>query len=98
MARVVGIEAQHYLTAHYSRTIPQPKITVKEALNNVSRRLQVKSSRLTIIPMESKREVLCYEFYGTYKGEKYIIYIDAIDGREEKILKILETSNGELTM
>lgn len=95
---VVGIEAQHYLTAHYNRTIPQPKITVKEALNNVSRRLQVKSSRLTIIPMESKREVLCYEFYGTYKGEKYIIYIDAIDGREEKILKILETSNGELTM
>ena len=95
---VVGIEAQHYLISHYKRNMQNPKITVKEALNNVSKRLQVKNTRLTIIPMESTREVLCYEFYGTYKGENYIIYINANDGREEKILKILETANGELTM
>jgi spore germination protein len=95
---VVGIESQHYLTAHTNRQIPKPRITSEDARKNVSQRLNLKNIRLAIIPMESQREVFCYEFYGDYKGEKYIVYINALDGTEERILKILETPNGELTM
>jgi spore germination protein len=95
---IVGIESQHYLTAHTSRTIQKPRITSDEARKNVSQRLEVKNIRLTIIPMESRREVFCYEFYGKHNGEDYIVYINAMDGTEERILKVLETPNGELTM
>jgi len=95
---IVGIEAQHYLIAHTKRNIPKPRITASEARQNVSQKLDIKNVRLTIIPMESLKEVFCYEFYGTYKGEKYLVYINAQDGTEEKILKIIDTPNGELTM
>lgn len=95
---IVGIESQHYLTAHTERSIPKPRISPAEARKNVSKRLDIKNARLALIPMESQREVFCYEFYGDSKGEKYLVYINALDGTEEKILKIVETPNGELTM
>jgi germination protein YpeB len=95
---IVGIESQHYLVAHYDRAIPKSSVTVNEAKNNISKKLKIKNIRMSIIPLESMREVYCYEFYGEYNGESYIIYINAFDGNEERILKILETPNGELTM
>ncbi|TDT62349.1 germination protein YpeB [Fonticella tunisiensis] len=95
---IVGIESQHYLIAHYDRDIPNPRITPEEARKNVSQKLNIRNVRLAVIPMESLREVYCYEFYGDYDGEKYIVYINSQDGNEERILKIMDTPNGELTM
>lgn len=95
---VIGIESQHYLTAHYDRTIPKARIDLAAAKKNISSKLKIKNIRMAIIPLESMKEVFCYEFYGEYNGENYIVYINALDGSEERILKILETPNGELTM
>lgn len=95
---IIGIESNQYLISHGPRTLAKPRISAKEAKRNISKRLSVSNIRLAVIPMESTREELCYEFYGEYNGEKYIIYINALDGTEERILKILETPNGELTM
>lgn len=95
---IIGIESQHYLVAHYDRDIPSAKISLSEAQKNISQKLKIKNIRMAIIPLESMREVLCYEFYGEYNDESYIVYINALDGNEERILKILETPNGELTM
>jgi spore germination protein len=95
---VTGIESQHYLVAHSGRETPQPRISVENAKKNVSQKLSIKNQRLSIIPMESMREVFCYEFYGEYNGEEYIVYINALDGVEERILKLIATPNGELTM
>lgn len=95
---IIGIESNQYLISHTLRTLPKPRINVKEAKRNISKRLNISNIRLAVIPMESTREELCYEFYGEYNGEKYIIYINALDGTEERILKILQTPNGELTM
>lgn len=95
---VIGIESNHYLIAHGPRTLAKPRISANDAKVNISRKLNITNIRLAVIPMESTREVLCYEFYGDYNGEKYIVYINALDGNEERILKVLETPNGELTM
>lgn len=95
---IVGIESQHYLVAHYDREIQKARINMEKAKNSVSTNLKVKNIRMAVIPLESMREVYCYEFYGEYNGETYIVYINALDGSEERILKILETPNGELTM
>lgn len=96
--KIVGIESGHYLVAHYDRAIQKAKIGLEEARKNLSGKLKIKNIRMAIIPLESTREVFCYEFYGTYNGENYIVYVNALDGSEERILKILETPNGELTM
>jgi germination protein YpeB len=95
---VIGIEGQQYLVAHHKRKPLKPKISVLEAQGRINKRLSIKNIRLTLIPMESLKEVLCYEFYCDSSGEKYFVYINAMNGSEERILKIINTSNGELTM
>lgn len=95
---ITGIESQSYLTAHHNRDIPKVNISVNQAKSKVNKRLKIRNIRLTLIPMEASKEVLCYEFYCDYNGEKYFVYIDAKNGSEERILKVINTSNGELTM
>lgn len=95
---IVGIESQQYLIAHQNRKLPAVKISATQAQRKISDRLKIDNVRLTLIPLESLREVLCYEFYGDYEGEKYFIYVNAKDGSEERILKVINTSSGELTM
>ena len=95
---IMGIESQHFLIAHHKRNLDSPKISLLKAKSIINKRLIVKRIRLALIPMESLREVLCYEFYGEYNGERYFVYINTKNGTEEKILKIINTENGELTM
>lgn len=95
---IVGIESQKYLTAHYNRNLESPAVSETKASKAVSKRLSVKNIRLAVIPMDSTREVLCYEFFGDFRGEKYFVYINAKNGLEERILKVVNTDNGEQTM
>jgi germination protein YpeB len=96
---IIGIESQKYLIAHdENRTIPEAKVTLEQARQKVGKKLNVTSQRLAIIPIEMNKEVLCYEFSGNYKGDNFIVYIDAETGYEQKIIQIINTPNGELTM
>jgi germination protein YpeB len=96
---IIGIESQKYLIAHdENRTIPKAKVTLEQARQKVGKKLNVTSQRLAIIPIETNKEVLCYEFSGNYKGDNFIVYIDAETGYEQKIIQIINTPNGELTM
>ncbi len=93
---IVGFDAATYLHAHHTREIPAPKITQEEARGKVRLDFNIDSVRLAIIPKGSS-EVLCYEFKGKYRDNDYIVYINALDGREEKILQIIKDENGTLT-
>jgi germination protein YpeB len=96
---IIGIESEKYLVSHdENRAIPKAKVTEAKAREKVSKRLQVTSTRLTIIPTETDREVLCYEYKGTYNGETFFVYISAENGEPQRILKVINTPNGELTM
>lgn len=95
---VVGIEAAHYLTAHAARKFPQKIISLAQARKMVSSAMTVKNIRKAIIPMESKREVYCYEFFGANGSDRFFAYINAISGKEERILKVVPSENGDLTM
>ena len=94
----IGIEAQGFHFSHHERKIEPPAITLDDARSKVSEKLEITKERLAIIPTESKNEVLCYEFKGTYKNEWYIVYINADTGREEQILKIIEADESVLTL
>ncbi|MCY6355510.1 germination protein YpeB [Clostridium sp. ZS2-4] len=96
---IVGVESEKYLIAHIShRTIPKPKISESKAREKVGKKLKISSIRLAIIPTEMEKEVLCYEFNGTYNDDSFIVYINADTGYEQKILQIISTENGELTI
>lgn len=90
---VVGVEARNYLTNHTARGSLKPLLTLEEAQGAVSDRLQVSSSQLCLIPTD-QGEKLCYEFKGQYNGASYLSYIDAENGTQQELFKIVETSSG----
>ncbi|MCR1935609.1 germination protein YpeB [Clostridium tepidum] len=96
---VIGAELEKYLVSHHDRNINKNvKITKEEAQKRVGKNLNITNVRLSIIPTEVNTEVLCYEFSGTYKNDKFKIFINANTGYEERILQILDTPNGKLTI
>jgi germination protein YpeB len=96
---IIGIESEKYLIAHEeNRNIPAPKVTVDQAKQRIGKRLNINNVRLAIVPTETNKEVLCYEFSGNYEGDSYIVYINAETGYEQKIVQIINTPNGKLTM
>lgn len=96
---IIGVESEKYLISHYNRQLNNvSKISKTEAQKNISKNLQITNVRLAIIPTENDNEVLTYEFSGTYKKDKFKIYINAKTGYEENIIQIIDTPNGELTI
>ncbi len=96
--QVVGYEALGFLTSHHQRTIPEPRLTMQEARSRLSPRIQVLSERLALIPTANKGEVLTYEFKTRLASDNFLVYINAQNGEEENILKLLNLPNGTLTL
>lgn len=95
---IVGMEAKGYIMNHRTRDNITPTLSKDEALSYVSTSLEVSHSGLALIPKDSLQEVLCYEFKGNFSGRNFIVYINAENGREEKILLLIESENGILTV
>ena len=95
---IIGMEAKGYLMNHKHRSLAAPLLSADEAKEKVSTSLEVTGSGLALIPKDSLREVLCYEFKGSFSGKNFIVYINAENGHEERILLLLEGENGILTV
>ncbi len=96
-AQVVGIEARNYLANHVPRTLAQPVISLEEAQAALNSRINVSGSRLCVIPTDPG-EALCWEFSGDIAGSgSYLVYIDAMSGKEREILRLIETEHGLVT-
>lgn len=92
-AQVVGLEARNYLQNHTARSMLLPALTLEEAQGAVSDRLAIETAQLCLIP-DHDGEVLCYEFKGRYNGATYLCYINAETGRQQELLKVIETETG----
>lgn len=95
---IIGYEATQFFMNHRTRKLPKPKVSEKEAEDALNPQLKVLSKRLTVIPLESLQEVMAYEFRGNLNGDIFIVYINAQTGQEERILKVIETNGGPVTM
>lgn len=95
---IVGMEANGYLMNHKQRSFPQIKISEAEAKALVNPNLSVDESSLALIPKDSKREVLCYEFKGNHNGRNFLVYINVENAYEEQILMLIESEDGVLTI
>jgi len=95
---VVGAETSGYLMSHRQRDLPKAAISRERALAVVNPRLEVSGGDLVLIPVGVSDEKLAYEFHGKLGEDSYLIYVNAVNGREENVLKLIETPGGTLTM
>ncbi len=95
---ICSVEAQGYIFNHTTRDDITPTISIEKARKVINKNLNILSEGVAIIPTESKSEVLTYEFKGKIDEREFLIYVNAKTGEEEKILLILKTEGGTLTM
>ena len=94
---IIGLETTGFLNCHYERSIATTKISIEDARNKLSDKVDVTSGGLAIIPTQWKTEKFCYEFKGKVNDIDFIAYINAETGEEEDVLIITNTPNGTLT-
>lgn len=85
---ILGHTAISYLKFHHRRSLPSPKLSRDEAVRKVSPRLQITSVRPAVMRSDEEQEILTYEVRGKVGEEEYQIFINALNGGEERILKI----------
>jgi|AGTN01.2.fsa_nt_gi hypothetical protein len=94
---MLSFEAANYLYNHTGeRAIPSGIASVSDARAMVSAKIDVKDSRLTVIPTEWNTEILAYEFSGTYKEKIYFVYIDADALDLVKVMMVIDSEDGKL--
>lgn len=93
---VIGIEASTYYTNHTVRSIGSPTISEESAKSYLIDGLEIENGRLVLIPIGSNSEKLCYEFEGNMDNQTYYIYIDATNGHQVEMFKVIESSDGKL--
>lgn len=95
---VIGYDATSYFINHVERNLIGDFIDEQEASGYVPKGYVATNGRLVLAPLEYSREVVCYEFVSEKDGETYYFYINAISGKLENVLKVLETSDGAKLM
>ena len=95
---VCSVEAQGYIFNHTTRENITPEISIEEARNTLNKNVKIISEDVAIIPTDSMDEILTYEFKGKVDDREYLIYINAKTKQEERVLIIMDTPGGTLTM
>lgn len=96
--KVYGVEAAGYIFNHTTRNNLKPSISQKKAKSILNSSLEIISSDMALIPTESNSEILTYEFKGKIDNREFLIYINADNASEEKVLLVIDNKNGVLTM
>ena len=93
---VIGTESNNYFRNHVPRAFPENPMTAEQA-RALIHTLEVISTRPVLIPRYGQ-EIFCYEIRGTYDGQTYLVYLDAVTGQTQDILQVVLTDDGEQVM
>lgn len=96
--KIYGVEAAGYIFNHTTRNNLKPSISQEKAKSILNSSLEIISSDMALIPTESNSEILTYEFKGKIDNREFLIYINADNLREEKVILVIDNKNGVLTM
>ena len=89
---------EYYLNHTENRDIKPVTLSAKEAEEKVSDSLDIKSTRLAVIPYGENREITAYEFGCEFGDVTYYVYINAQTGDEAQIFRVVETTEGQLLL
>jgi len=92
--QISGYDSTSYWLYNHGRTL-KPELTLDQATKILRSDLAVKEKRLAVISLPGYQEAFCYEFRGKKDDEEFLIYINAVNGTEEKIQRIVITPKGE---
>ncbi len=93
--QILGVSALNYLDSHEKRDIKRAVISENTAKELVGRRLEIiEEAKLALIPKDNLEEILSYEIRGKIGEEIYLVYINAYNGIEEQILKLVKNDQG----
>ncbi len=95
---IVELDARDYVMNHRERGKLTAKKSEQEAKEIVSRQLKIEKSQLAVIPTDGKNEKLCWEFLCSRDDMAVLVYVNAENLTEEKILLIVDGENGKLTI
>ncbi len=94
-----SFDATGYIKSHKERQIPAPAISEEAARTKVPGDLNIIGTNKTIIPSAGKNEIFCYEFEcEDANDQRFLIYVNAATGEQEKIFILLQDENGTLTL
>ncbi|WP_046180488.1 germination protein YpeB [Domibacillus tundrae] len=91
---VTGLEAQNYWKNKKERTIPKPALTEEQAKKELHPKLTVMETHKAIVTNNEMKDVLCYEFLAENGTASYRVFINADNGKEERIEKLSEAEAG----
>ncbi|MGE5559060.1 MAG: germination protein YpeB [Bacillota bacterium] len=84
----LGYEAENYFTFSQTRRVLTPILKPADARRKCSPHLNILSSNLAIILGDDFKQKLCYEIKGDLNKDKFLLYINALTGREEKVSRV----------
>lgn len=96
--QVFGMEARNYYLNHTEREDVTFKLSKNEAVLKVNSDMEIESVRKAVVPSGTTSEKACWEVAGEINGSKYYIYVDALNGSEVNIFKVVETDEGNLLL
>jgi spore germination protein len=73
-------------------------LTSESAKEKVFEKMQINATRLALVPVGESEEKLCYEFYGKYEDSDYYVYIDAENGRQVEMFKVVKGTEGDFLL
>lgn len=94
-AEVVGLEARSYWQNHIPRRMQSPLLTEAEARSAISSEVTVENARLCLLPHDGQ-ERLCWQFTVRQEEEQFIVFIDAMNGSELLLEKLMQLEQGQV--
>lgn len=85
---ILGMSAKSYFQNHHERKLQKPKLSEAEAEKFINQNVDIQERFLAVIENDFGEEVLTYEFLGIYDDDTYRIFINAMDGNEEKVERL----------
>lgn len=97
--KVVAFDASGYLMNHCKRKLPTELLSEKVCRKSVSKNLQIADFSEAVIPLESGKESLCFEYhcYDKKHNQQVLVYVNRETGEEQEIMLLLYSDNGILT-
>ena len=97
--RITSFDQTPYLTNHRTRDFPASVLYRQtDAAKTLDPSLKVVGSpRLVVAPRPSGQEILAWEFRVKKDQDTYLVYINAQTGKEEIVLRLIESDSGTVT-
>lgn len=93
--RITGYDSTAYWLFNHKRDLDTDMIDLEKVENSLHPDMDILYSRPVVISRPGWEEAFCYEIRGSINEEEFLVYINAIEGSEEKIQRIIRTPRGE---